>query len=319
MKTDAQVLEPNDYETNKGIVYFHDKPPSFLSKLLQSYMGIVNFRKRMEKGIVKGDFKVEAAPLPKSFTKKYHIEDKKFENRNFWTLKPKNKQSEKIILYIHGGAYISNIIPQHWKLIGAIIDKTNATVIVPNYETAPFATYREVYDFINSLYKSLLDKYKSENIIFMGDSAGAGLSLGYSMYLRDNNMPQPSQIILLSPWLDITMSNPDIRGLEKKDKMLARKGAIMAGELYSKNISGTDYRVSPIYGDLKNLGKISVFISTNDLCLADSRKLKETLTRNNIIHNYFEYPKMFHAWIAVTSLKESKNAINQISNIIGNQ
>lgn len=316
MKTTPQVPVP-DYGNNKGMVYIHDDPPSFLSKILQSYMGIVNFRERMEKRIVRGDFSTEPAPVPKRFKKKFHIEDNKFADRNYWILKPPNNQSEKVVIYIHGGAYVSNIISQHWSLIGALIDKTNATVVVPNYQTAPYATYREVYDFINSLYKSLPGKYKPENIIFMGDSAGAGLALGYAMYLRDNDMPQPSRIILLSPWLDITMSNPGIGDLEKKDKMLAVKGLVMAGELYARNISKTDYRVSPIYGDLNNLGKISVFISTNDLCYADTRKLHEALTGNNITHDYFEYPGMFHAWVAVTSLKESMHAISQISDLIG--
>jgi acetyl esterase/lipase len=45
-----------------------------------------------------------------------------------------------------------------------------------------------------------------ENIIVSGDSAGGGLALALLMYLRDNDYPLPSGAILMSPWVDLTLS-----------------------------------------------------------------------------------------------------------------
>lgn len=45
-----------------------------------------------------------------------------------------------------------------------------------------------------------------ENIIIAGDSAGGGLSLALCMYLRDEGYQLPAGLILMSPWVDLTMS-----------------------------------------------------------------------------------------------------------------
>lgn len=40
----------------------------------------------------------------------------------------------------------------------------------------------------------------------MGDSAGGGLSLALCMYLRDEGYKSPAGLVLMSPWVDLTMS-----------------------------------------------------------------------------------------------------------------
>ncbi len=150
----------------------------------------------------------------------------------------------------------------------------------------------------------------------MGNSCGGGIALGFAQKLRNENKPQPSQIILNSPWLDITLSNMDIIELDKKDKLLGIKGLKMAGALYAAGINPIDYKVSPIFGDFSGLGKISIFIGTHDLFFADAQKLKKKLEQQQIAVNYFEYPKMFHLWMALTNMKESQHAIRQLAKLI---
>jgi acetyl esterase/lipase len=115
------------------------------------------------------------------------------------------------------------------------------------------------------------------------------------------------------------MSNEDILEIDKKDKMLGIEPLQIAGKAFAGDLDLKDYRLSPIYGDFSGLGKISVFIGTHDLFVADCRKLKSLTKASNISMNYFEYPKMFHGWFIVTSMKESKVALNQISLLINNE
>lgn len=152
----------------------------------------------------------------------------------------------------------------------------------------------------------------------MGDSSGGGLALGFAMQLSKENKPQPHQIILLFPWLDVTMSNKDILEIDKKDKILGIEPLQIAGKAFAGELDLKDYRVSPIYGDFSGLGKISVFVGTHDLFVADCRKLKSLAKTSNISMNYFEYPKMFHGWV-LASMQESKVAKNQISSLIKNE
>ena len=149
-----------------------------------------------------------------------------------------------------------------------------------------------------------------------GESAGGGLALGFAMWLREHEKSQPEQLILLAPWLDVTMVNPNLSIIDKDDKILGIKGLQLAGKSYAGNLNTKDYRVSPIYGKFNDLAKISIFVGTHDLLCADSRLLKDKMRKNNTIFKYYEYPKMFHVWILVKKLKEANVAIEQIVNLI---
>jgi acetyl esterase/lipase len=299
-----------------SVTYVHNEPASFKSRYLQTLMAILGKKNTIEKRIKSGKFNCKAAKPPKDLLSNYHVQEKEVNRRTVWVIQPKQQRSQKIILYVHGGGYISNLTKYDWGFIRELVDRTNCAIIVPDYPLAPSSNYKDVYAFFDKLYPELLSENSNENIVLMGNSAGAGIALGFAQKLRNDQMPQPTQIILNSPWLDITMSNPEIASIERKDKLLGVKGLKMAGQLYAADLDATDYRVSPIYGDFSGLGKISIFIGTHDLFLADSRKFKQMMNVQGISVNYFEYPRMFHVWIVLTSLKESQHVIRQIEELI---
>lgn len=311
-------MQENRYKLNKNqyMYYIHTKPESFASKFFQFYLWGTKAKYNTAKKIAAETFTTEPVPIPQKYFEIFDIRDIKFKDRNYWIFRPKDNISEKVILYIHGGAYIANIAEPHWDLITSLIDKTNATFVVPNYKTAPFGGYQEMYDFVYSVYAELIEKTSVENLIVMGDSAGGGFSLSLAETLKENNEPGFSQIILLCPWLDISLSNPNIIPLEKNDQMLEITACRDAGKLFAKEISEKDQRVSPIYGNFDGLGKISIFTGTHDLLYADNLKLKEILETKKIDFNFFEFPEMFHVWMAILKLKEAKVAIEQISELI---
>ena len=297
--------------------YIHQEPASLQAKLLQSIIGISGLKNKIEKDLIKGEFSQKASSIPKSIQKKYNINIEIKNDRPIWTLKPKQNGTEKVILYLHGGAYIYNLSKQHWQLIESLMNQTNATLVVPDYPLAPTSTCINAFECIEYAFSVMTKNISPENIILMGDSAGAGLALSFAQKLRnDKKAKQPSQIILLSPWLDVTMTNQAIIYIDSKDKILGVKGLEMAGKAYSGELNTQDYKVSPIYGDIKGLGQISVFTGTKDLLIADARQLKHIAKTNSIELNYYEYPNMFHDWVIITSLRESEHALKQINLII---
>ena len=300
------------------IDYIHQRPASFLSKLLQFIMLVGNFKNGIDKTLSTGKFRTQPSNFPKGFSEKLNVSTHQVVERNVYTISSKEKSSQRVVYYIHGGAYIANLISLHWDLIKVLVERTGATFIVPDYPLAPFATYVETYAMVEAAYQQILNTTEPQNVIFMGDSAGAGIALGLAQKLKKENKPQPDQMILLSPWLDITMSNPDILIVDKQDHLLSKSGLIAAGKAYAGNSEPTNYLLSPIYGDFNGLGKISLFIGTNDLLICDSRKISKMMTEQNIPFNYFEYPKMFHAFMAVTKLREAMDAIGHIEKLIEN-
>jgi acetyl esterase/lipase len=310
----AQEGTTNNSE--QGLVYLHSSKISSKAKVVNFVMPFLGYKTAIEKAIPENKFKREATPPPATLTEKFNVTEAIYEGRKVWTVSPKTNASSKVIYYIHGGAYIANITKYHWNIITDIAQKTNATLVIPDYPLAPDANYQATYSFVEAIYNQILGKTSSENIIFMGDSAGAGLAFGLAQKLRNENKPQPNQIILLSPWLDITMSNPGIAKANNEDKMLGVKGLQMAGALYAGKSDLKNYQVSPIYGNLQGLGRISLFIGTHDVFIADARKFKQMMNERKIPFNYYEYPKMFHVWVAVSQLAESQFALNQIADVI---
>lgn len=300
----------------RNIEYEHKVAPSFQAKFIQAAMGLFGVKNKIEKKMVTSNFEKNPAAPSKSILKHFNVKEEEQNGRKVWTISPKGNKADVVILFLHGGAYVGNLTAQHWDLIKQLITITNATVLVPDYPLVPDFTCTETYGFIDTLYAKLRIDYPTERIIIMGDSAGAGLALGFTQHLRNQHKKQPNQLILFSPWLDVTMSNPKLKLIDTYDKLLSINGLKSAGQKYAGNVEVKDFRVSPIYGDLMGLCEISIFTGTYDILNADARKCKQLLKEQKINFNYFEYPKMFHDWVIITSLKESKDVISKVAKLV---
>ena len=217
--------------------------------------------------LIYGYFKIigiESKP-PKDEKNMYSLETEKYFDRKVFVVKPNDKNSNSMtILYLHGGAYVGELQPEHWEFIGKIVTDTGATVIVPDYPLAPKYTYKDVFNMIEPLYKEIVDKVGTDNIVVMGDSAGGGIGLALvEKITEDSNYNIPSKTILISPWLDVRMTNPEIDKVQENDKELNRETLRLAGLSYA-GIDGIDSKlVNPIDGDISKLKNVTIFTSCN--------------------------------------------------------
>ncbi len=302
--------------SDTSINYVHQTAPSLEVRLLKFAARLFLPKNSILKKLGRDHYVSKAAPIPKQLLAEFTIDITQVCGRNVYTISPKGKKSGKYVLFLHGGGYINNIFHQHWKFIAQIILKTNCTFIVPDYPLAPAANFKEAFAMLDAIYSALVSKANATNIILMGDSAGGGLALALAEKQKKESKPQAGQIILLAPWLDVRMTNPDIQEIEQHDVSLRVDNLVEAGKAWAASSSTDNYLISPINGSLEGLPRISLFIGTHDILLADCRKLKSILKQKDIPMNYFEYPKMFHDWMMLVSLKESKCAIAQIGALI---
>lgn len=229
----------------------------------------------------------------------------------------KQDPNQKVLFYIHGGAYINQPTDFHYKAVDKMAQELDAKVVFPNYPKAPRYTYEDAFPKMEKLYRQMLDQTAdSKNITLMGDSAGGGFSLGFAMYVRDHKLPQPKDIILLSPWMDLATDNPAIADYEAVDPILSAWGLDRMGELWSNGRANMDNPyVSPIYGDFGGLGKLSIFVGTHEIFLPDNQKLHDLLTQQGIDHNYIQADKMNHVYV-IFPIPEAKEAQEQMVEII---
>jgi epsilon-lactone hydrolase len=258
----------------------------------------------------------ETSIAPKWIYKKYDVVTTSIGLHRTWFLKPQKNATEKHLLYLHGGAYVHGLSFRHWRFVAKFIDATNCTVVIPDYPLAPKHTATVVTDFALVLYKQILSITAAQNITIMGDSAGGGLSLSLAQLIRNENLQQPSNIILLSPWLDVSMSNPNITSaIEKNDPLLGKPGLIQAGKFYAGELDTKNELLSPIYGNIKNLAPITLFIGAKDIFITDCKSCLEKCKADNIEINYWEYTHMLHVWMLLY-MPEAKLVYEEIIKII---
>ncbi len=156
-----------------------------------------------------------------------------------------------------------------------------------------------------------------KEIIFLGDSAGGGSVLSFAMQLRNVRIFQPSNIILLSPWLDLSMSNPQLYNDAKKDKMNDVDGIRYEGFLWSAGDDVYNPIISPMYGSFENLGKISLIFGGQGILSSECMKFDEILNNAKIDHNFLFYKNEGHDFAAYPT-REGRKAIKEIADIINN-
>ena len=221
--------------------------------------------------------------------------------------------NKKIIVYLHGGAYINEASNYQLKFIDKVAAKSNSDVYLPVYPLAPNHTYIETYSLLENLYNELLKEDKE--IIFIGDSAGGGLALAFTEYLKENSIKLPNKLVLLSPWVDISMENEDIKNYEKVDPMLSSYGLVEYGKLWAGDTDLKDYKLSPIYGNLEDLPDTLLFVGTREIFYPDVTLLNEKLNEHNTNSKLIIGTSMNHVY-PVYPIPEADDEINEIINFI---
>ena len=216
-----------------------------------------------------------------------------------WTvyeINPKGKTSPRRALYLHGGCYVFEIALQHWLFVAKLAVETNTRFLVPIYPLAPAETADTIVPKATDLAARLIDEVGSENMTVLGDSAGGGMALAVAMQLRDRGIPAPHSTVLISPWLDITGTDPQLAVIAPHDPWLAVPGSHFAGGVYRGALPETDPLVSPLYGDLHGLGSLTMFSGTRDILNADATKFVSLARAAGLAIDYHEVPGMIHVF-----------------------
>ncbi|MGW5847501.1 alpha/beta hydrolase fold domain-containing protein [Streptomyces sp. NPDC055254] len=213
-----------------------------------------------------------------------------------YNVSPREAEPAVHVLYLHGGCYINELVRPHWAMIRTLVTRARAQVIVPAYILAPRGTADRTVPAAADLLSGLIASGGDGGTVLVGDSAGAGLALAAAQRLRDRTGAQPSRIVLISPWLDVTMSHPDQAAIETGDPMLARAGLREAGRLYAGTLAADDPLVSPLRGSFAGLAPLTVFSGTRDVLATDSRELVRRARAEGVEVDFHEEAGLPHVY-----------------------
>lgn len=284
---------------------------SFKSKIFKSLIKLSNFKKNTSSTFNSERYMkiCQKKKLKKSIFK--NMSKKIYKNQIIYSY---NEESSKcILIYIHGGSYVDKPLKIQLEFMKKVAKMINAELIVPIYKTLPNGNYKIFFEEIIDLYKSLLKRNKKMYLI--GDSAGGGAVLSFNMLLVKEGINKIEATILLSPWLDMTLENPEILDKEKKDVVCSIEGNRFFGEKWADDICTKDFRVSPIYGDMTGLNNLFFSCGGNEICQPDCLKLSQLLQKAKINYKFIEFEKQFHNF-ELYPIKESKILIDEIEQFI---
>ncbi len=238
------------------------------------------------------------ARAPREIVKQYKLNEYEYNYRKVFTIEAENdKKTDKVILYLHGGSYVADLYREHWEFFKDLIKDTGCTIVVPDYPLTPKYKYSDVFGMMLPLYREIVKKVEKENLIVMGDSAGGGIALALMEEVGREDLMQPKNLILISPWLDVTMSNKEIDKVQKNDKMLNKKALMLAGIAYAGEGGMEKFLVNPINGPVNKLENVTIFTGTYDILNPDVHKFKEIAEKQNVEIDIRETKGAAHIWI----------------------
>lgn len=134
-------------------------------------------------------------------------------------LKPDMAVSGRVILYIHGGSFISGTKKAYRSFCAGLAHEASADLYLPEYKTAPEHPFPAALEDVYKVYAKLIESHTVEpaNLILAGDGAGGGLILSLIHYLKNKHLPLPALLVLFSPWADLSCSSEGLSVNRKKD------------------------------------------------------------------------------------------------------
>ena len=233
-----------------------------------------------------------------------------------WVSSP-NSEKDKVIIYLHGGAYILGSIKSSRALALKFSHISNARILIIDYRLAPEDPFPAGLEDVTAVYKWLINKEKinPKNIIIAGASAGGGLSIAALIKLRDESIALPSAGIIISPWADLTCKSDSFTENAEIEPWLTPNGLKDSAGLYLGDNNPENPYISTIFADFTGLPPLFIQTGTSEILLDDSHQLAEQAKKAGVEVELDVWEGLFHVFVAFPS-PESQQATEKIRKFI---
>ena len=258
---------------------------------------------------------IKSAKLMGGISKTVRIEKIEIDGLHTEWIIPANANPKKVILYLHGGGYVTGSVDSYRMMCSLLATYTGIKTLTPNYRLAPEHPFPAALDDALKTYRWLLKQgHSPTDIIICGDSAGGGLSLATVIALRDNNESLPAATVCLSPWTDLTLKNKTHVTKAKVESMLRADILSEWASAYAGELNLNNPLISPIHADLHGLPPLFIQVGCDEVLLDDSILLAEKAKAAGVDVTLKIHDDMWHVWMVLGELiPESKKAFEEIA------
>ena len=247
-----------------------------------------------------------------------------------WVL-AKGVDSQRRMLYIHGGAYTMGSPRSHRRLTTKFSEMADAAVLAIDYRLMPEHPRMAGVEDCRTAYGWMLDngpggQVPASAVFIGGDSAGGNLTLSLIAWIRDQGLRAPNAAVALSPATDSTLDSPSLKGNLATDPMLGPlfatltkipRSLMMWFGWFQNRMRPSDPIISPVFGNLAGLPPVLVQASDAEMLRDDSVRYVNRAVAAGSPVSLQTWSRMVHVWhIYHPQLAEGREAMEEIGKFL---
>jgi len=225
-------------------------------------------------------------------------------------------RAHRVILYFHGGGYCAGGPESHRAMVSKLCNEAHARALLVDYRLAPEHPFPAAFEDAMTCYRWLLASgIDPGGIVLAGDSAGGGLALATAMGVRDEGLPMPASVVVLSPWTDLAFSGRSLLTAAHRDPYLDLRDLTNFAQNYLAGHLPTDPRASPLYGDFHGLPSMLIHVGSNEVLKDDAVRAAKLAEDAGVDVSVEVWGDMYHVFQALP-IKEAEASIARLGSFI---
>ncbi|MCU0497700.1 MAG: alpha/beta hydrolase [Anaerolineae bacterium] len=222
-------------------------------------------------------------------------------------------EPDRVVLYLPGGGYCVRATHVHHGIAARFAQAIGGRALFTHYRLAPENPYPDGLVDAMAIYRWLLSVGVSpQQILIAGDSAGGGLAAALLIALRDAGDPMPAAAVLLSPWLDLTLSGDSIDHNAESEVLVTADLLQRYADAYAGEYDLREPLLSPLFADLKGLPPILIQVTDTEILLSDSEQFAHRAQAAGVPVKLEVWPGLLHAWHFFPYFPETRQAMQAI-------
>lgn len=208
---------------------------------------------------------------------------------------PDNVKEGAVILYIHGGGFVSGSASASRSYASVLAKYTGYRVISAEYRLSPENKYPDALEDCYSILRVIRKKYPDYKVIIAGESAGGNMSIALALKARDRGRKSIAAVIVHSPLADLTGS------LDRSEHEI-RDFTIVPGfekpmrEAYVGQRDAESPYISPIFADFHGFPPIFITCDYNETLFADAMTIYRKCVDAGVRAEVVQMKNAFHAF-----------------------
>lgn len=220
-------------------------------------------------------------------------------------------------IYLHGGGFVMGSAAAAGESAARLAKAIGGRVFVIDYRLAPEHAGPAALEDVLAGYRWVLDEAGgADDLVVFAEGAGGGLAVALAMTARENDLVQPAGIHLVSPFCDLTLSAESIVLAKGRDPWLNRQDLVWQAASYVQDSDPRDWRLSPLWGDLKGLPPLLIHCASGEALEDDAVRLAQRAEEAGVPVSLETFDDSVHAFALFPFLPEAATAFAETAALL---